>query len=130
VIFVDTNVFLYAVGRDHALKPEARAFFHDAVQTRGVLATSAEVLQEMMHAYLPVGRTATLDAALALVERSVAKVWSVEPDDVRLSRLLVDRHPGLGARDLLHLACCLRRDVDGLRTFDRALDAAFQLSAQ
>ncbi|HUP20668.1 MAG TPA: VapC toxin family PIN domain ribonuclease, partial [Gemmatimonadota bacterium] len=34
-------------------------------------------------------------------------------------------HPGLSARDLLHLASCLRRQVDRIQTFDRALHAAF-----
>ncbi len=34
------------------------------------LITSAEVLQELLHAYLPVRRIETLDAALALVESS------------------------------------------------------------
>jgi predicted nucleic acid-binding protein len=31
MIFVDTNVFMYAVGRDHPLKDEARAFLISAV---------------------------------------------------------------------------------------------------
>jgi predicted nucleic acid-binding protein len=126
VIFVDTNVFMYAVGREHPLRDEARSVFADALRERAVLATSAEVLQEMLHAYLPVGRATTLDAAFALVERSTAEVWRIEPEDVRFARLLVGRHPGLGARDLLHLACCRRREVDDVRTFDRALEAAFR----
>ena len=53
-------------------------------------------------------------------------VWPVEPEDVRLARLLVDRYPELGARDLLHLSCCKRRGIDEVKTFDRALSAAFE----
>jgi predicted nucleic acid-binding protein len=30
-------------------------------------------------------------------------------------------HPGLAARDLVHLACCRRRGVTKAITFDRAL---------
>ncbi len=126
MIFVDTNVFMYAVGREHPLKAEARATFAEALEEGAVLATSAEVLQEMLHAYVPVGRTRTLDAAYALVERAVADVWPVESEDVQLARLLTSRHPGLGARDLLHLACCRRRDARDIRTFDRAFAAAFR----
>lgn len=45
MIFVDTNVFMYAVGRPHPLQPEARAFFLQAVEARDLrLCTSAEVL--------------------------------------------------------------------------------------
>lgn len=124
MIFVDTNVFMYAVGREHPLRDEARAVFLDP-STAGSLATSAEVLQELMHAYLPVGRMDTLDAALELARARTAAIWTVEAEDVELARSLVVRHPGLGARDLLHLACMMRRGATGVRTFDRALGAAW-----
>lgn len=122
--FVDTNVFMYAVGRPHPLRAEAQRFFLDAVARDEPLATSAEVLQELMHAYLPAARTLTLDAAWTLA-RSLATVWSVEASDVEHARALVERHPGLGARDLLHLACCQRRKATQVMTFDRALAAAW-----
>ena len=89
------------------------------------LVTSAEVLQELMHAYLPVGRTETLDAALDLARSRMATIWAVEAEDVELARSLAVRHPGLGARDLLHLACMMRRGASGLQTFDRGLAAAW-----
>ncbi len=124
MIFVDTNVVMYAVGRRHPLREDARAFFAEHLGAPGGLVTSAEVLQELLHAYLPVGRWATLDAALTLVESCVGQVWSVAAEDVRLARLLAGRYSALGARDLLHLACCRRRDVEQVKTYDRALAAA------
>lgn len=128
MIFVDTNVLMYAVGGEHPLRREARAFFQTALERGDQLATSAEVLQELLHAYLPVSRLETLDAALTLAEARVAVVWPVESEDVRLARALVARHLGLGARDLLHLACCRRREAVEIKTFDRALAAAFESS--
>jgi hypothetical protein len=125
MIFVDTNVLVYAVGRPHPLRAEARAFFAESLETARPLATSAEVLQELLHVYLPVGRLDTLDAALALAGSLIGTTWAIEHEDVRQARALADVHRGLGARDLLHLACCRRRDVQGLKTFDRALAAAF-----
>jgi len=125
VIFVDTNVFMYAVGREHPLREEARAVFTDPAAVAPVLVTSAEVLQELLHAYLPVGRMETLDAALELARARCAAIWTVEADDVQMARSLSVRHPGLGARDLLHLACMMRRGAAGVRTFDRGLAAAF-----
>ncbi|CAN5267141.1 hypothetical protein BH23ACT9_BH23ACT9_14590 [soil metagenome] len=65
-----------------------------------------------------------LDAALRLVG-DLAEVWPVTADDVRTARLYANRHPALGARDLLHLAVCASRDVDELWTYDRGLAAAF-----
>ncbi len=126
MIFVDTNVIMYAVGRNHPLRNEARRFFLSAMTRQpNDLCTSAEVLQELLHAYIPVGRFATLDAALTLAESCIPTVHSVDAEDVRSARLLADRHRDLGARDLIHLAVCLRRSVTEVKTFDRALAAAF-----
>jgi hypothetical protein len=95
----------------------------------GQLCTSAEVLQELLHIYLPVRRMAALDAAWTLVDSCIDIVLPVEFEDVRLARVLVDRYSGLRARDLLHLACCRHRNVDQIKTFDRALAAAFKKSS-
>ena len=111
MIFVDTNVFMYAVGGAHPLRAEARRHLFEAVEERAALVTSAEVLQELLHAYLPVSRHATLDAAMTLVDGSVSEVWAIEAEDIRLARALDAEHPGLSARDLVHCACCLRRGV-------------------
>ena len=124
MIFVDTNVFMYAVGRPHSLRAPARAFFIESHRSRASLCTSAEVLQELAHAYLPAGRVGTLDAALTLSARAGVEVWPLEESDVALARQLHGRHPALGARDLCHLASCRRRGVSQIMTFDDALDAA------
>jgi predicted nucleic acid-binding protein len=50
----------------------------------------------------------------------------VEAEDVEFARSLIDRYPALAAPDLLHLACCTRRGVTAVKTFDRALDSAFR----
>jgi predicted nucleic acid-binding protein len=128
VIFVDTNVFMYAVGREHPLREEAQKFFLEHASSSEVLVSSAEVLQELLHAYVPVNRIDTLDAALRLAQARLGSIWPVHVEDVQLARSLLEGHPALAARDLLHLACCSRRGVDRIKTFDRALDSAFRRS--
>ncbi|MBW3661375.1 MAG: type II toxin-antitoxin system VapC family toxin [Gemmatimonadetes bacterium] len=125
MIFVDANVFMYAVGRDHPLAEASRSFFKRSLEKGAPLVTSAEVLQEILHAYLPVDRLADFDAAVALATARTTEVWPVEAEDVILARDLAERHSALSARDLLHRACCLRRDVGVVETYDRALAAAF-----
>ena len=124
MIFVDTSVLMYAVGKGHPLRQPARRFFAAAATDQQPLATSSEVLQELAHAYLPVERTDALAAALRLVDRTGMDVWPLEREDVLLGIELTTLHPGLGARDLCHLASCQRRGVTSIRTFDRALRVA------
>ena len=124
MIFVDTNVFIYAVGRPHPLKLQAEEFFRKSRHNGEPLATSAEVLQELLHYYLPAGRYEMLGEALALVDIEVSEVWPLESGDVKMARQLHDSHPELEARDLCHLASCQNRGVETIMTFDQPLLAA------
>jgi hypothetical protein len=125
VIFVDTNVFMYVVGQPHPLQARSRALLAAALAPGAPeLVTSAEILQEMLHAYRRRRQTDVFDTALTLLRDSVREIWGIEPDDVTFARGLADAYPGLSARDLLHLACCRRRGVTRIHTFDRRLAAA------
>ena len=124
MIFVHANVFMYAVGRPHALKAPAREFFIESHRKSVPLHTSAEVLQEMAHAYFPVARSHTFDAAMSLIVRFAVDVWPLEAADIALARRLHEWRPALSARDLCYLASCRMRGVREIRTFDRALREA------
>ncbi len=126
MVFVDSNVFIYAVGRSHPLKAEAQNFFLDSSKKGKRLATSVEVLQELLHVYLPVERMETLDAAMKLATQGVDQVIPIDSAAVLQVRNLIDNFPGLTARDLLHLAACQLNKIKVLKTFDRNLLAAFK----
>lgn len=126
MIFVDSNVFIYAVGRPHPLREEAQNFFIDAIKNEKRLVTSAEVLQELIHIYLPVNRLNTLDAALTLAVEGVEKLLPVDMEEVIHARNLISKNPSLSARDLLHIATCQLNNINEMMSFDRKLNAAFK----
>jgi predicted nucleic acid-binding protein len=123
VIFVDTNVFMYAVGHPHVLQASAQDFFIEANRNGTPLCTSAEVMQELAHVYLPTGRLQTFDATLDLLASASVEVWPLEEADVALARQLHEQHPALQARDLCHLASRRRRGVREIKTFDQTFAA-------
>lgn len=125
MMFVDANLFMYAVGRPHPLRAAANDFFAEVEVNQTDLFTSAEVLQELMHVYLSQRRPNALQLAMELVERTNVVVWSLEKEDVELARQLYERYPHLAARDLCHLASCVRRGVSEIKTFDQALQGTF-----
>ena len=127
MIFVDSTVFIYAVGRSHPLRTEAQGFFLKSSKEGKRLITSSEVLQELLHVFLPVGRLKTLDAALKLATQGVDRILPIDAETVLHARNLADQHPGLAARDLLHLSVCRRNRIAELKTFDRNLLAAFKM---
>ena len=124
--FVDSNVFIYHVGGNHPLRHKARVLIAESLTQGNRLVSSAEVLQELLHVYMPPRRWTTLDAAFDLANGCLDEVWPIEKEDVELARDLARFHRGLSSRDLIHLACCHRRNVEDLMTFDRALAAAWR----
>lgn len=126
MVFLDTNVFIHHVGRGHPLRERAREFVMDALERDLRLVTSAEVLQELLHFYRRSRRESALQDAFTLVDRIVEEVWPVERADIELAWHLTAEHPGLDTRDLVHFACCLRREPRELMTFDRGLAAAWE----
>ena len=123
--FLDTNIFVYAVGKPHPLRLAAWRFFAESNERGTPLCTSAEVLQELAHVYLRVGRRASFDAVISLLTRFNVEVWPLEEADIVLARQLHEQYPHLSARDLCHLASCRRRGVSEMMTFDQGLAAAF-----
>ena len=123
--FVDTNVFMYAVGDPHPLQEAAWNFFDQSYVNGIQLCTSAEVLQELAHAYLRVDRGEVFNSAVEILYRLGVEVWPLEREDVLLARQLHEQHPGLSARDLCHIASCQRRGVSEMMTFDQNLASVF-----
>jgi hypothetical protein len=68
------------------------------------LVTSAEVLPELIHVYLPAGRMETMDNALELARFCIDTILPILPEMVFHARYPVTKHPELSARDLIHLA--------------------------
>ena len=121
MIFNDTNVLVYAVGSPHPLQETAWNFLETSHQTGTPLCTSAEVVQELCHIFLPVGRYRSFDAAMELIADFQIEVWPLEVADVTLARQLHERYPRLAARYLCHLTVCQRRGIDEMMTFDQNL---------
>jgi predicted nucleic acid-binding protein len=126
MIFVDSNVFIYAVGRPHPLREEAQRFFIRSKKEGKRLVTSAEVLQELLYVYLPVKRIETLDAALELATRGVDYIFPIDSETVLHARNLADSHSELTSRDLLHFAVCQINHIGEIKTFDRTLLTTFK----
>ena len=122
--FVDTNVFMYAVGRPHPIKEPAREFFVACNRKQEPLCTSAEVLQELVYCYLSTNRRHTLEAVMSFIVKANVEIWPLERADVYLACQLHEQYPALSARDLCHLASCQRRGVNRIKTFDQGLAAA------
>jgi len=122
VIFVDSNIPMYLVGAEHALKPRARHVIEDAVAAGETLCTDAEVLQEILHRYQALHRLDMIDPAFTAVLGIVDVVFPIELPDVQRARRLLGSDGELSARDALHVAVMQGRDIERVLSFDSGFD--------
>jgi predicted nucleic acid-binding protein len=122
VIFVDSNVPMYLVGANHPNKDAARRLLERAVADDEALATDAEVLQEILHRYVAIGRREAIGPAFDAVLGVVDVVHPIELEDAQRARRLVVGAPQLSARHSIHLAVMQRRGMDRILTFDAGFD--------
>ena len=122
MIFVDSNIPMYLVGASHVHKAGAQRLLETLVIARERLVTDAEVLQEIIHRYVAIGRRDAIqpafDAALGVVD----EVLPVERHDAERAKEIVLGSERLSARDALHLAVMEHHEVTRILSFDRGFD--------
>jgi hypothetical protein len=124
LIFVDSNVPMYLVGREHPHKIDAQLAIERLLTDQRSLITSVEVLQEILHRYGSTNLHARIQPALDLLTAAVDQVLPVDEFDVLAAKDLVLTRTGLSARDALHVAVMQRHSIAEILTFDRGFDLA------
>jgi hypothetical protein len=122
VIFVDSNIPMYLVGTDDSRRIEAQRLLERAITARDKLVTNAEVLQEILHRYVTIGRRDAIQPAFDALLGVVDEVFEVGLDDVERAKSILQGRPQLSARDALHLATMERRRVNRMMSFDAGFD--------
>jgi hypothetical protein len=121
--FVDTNIAIYASGRDHPLKEWCLQILRLIADHEDSFVTDAEVLQEILHRYLSIRRWSEgVRTFGTFAEVMQGRIESVLALDVITAATLVGDHPQLSARDLIHLAVMRRLGVTRIVSADRGFD--------
>jgi predicted nucleic acid-binding protein len=122
MIFVDSNVPMYLVGAAHPHKTDAERLIEEAILAGERLVTSAEVLQEVLHRFVAIGRRDGISPAFDVLLGIVDDVLDVTVDDVSRARDIVLKVQRLSARDAVHVAVMERAGIGRVMSFDRAFD--------
>ena len=122
MILVDSNIPMYLVGAAHPNKEIARRLLEEAITAGETFCTDAEVLQEILHRYVAIRRREEIDPAFDALLGIVDVVFPIERADVERARRVLRSAPTLSARDAIHVAVMLGRDVERILRFDAGLD--------
>ncbi len=122
-IFIDTNIPMYAAGKEHTLKDDCLKVLEAAASGELEAYTDSEVFQEILYRYYHINQ---IDKGFQVFDLfSVIMDGNVMPvtfRDVNQARLLAETESaaGLSPRDLIHLAVMLNNGIDTIATIDRA----------
>jgi predicted nucleic acid-binding protein len=113
---------MYATGGEHPHRGVCREFLAKAVGGRVQAVTSVEVLQEILHRYVSLGR---IDFGCDVYDQMVEacpKILEVKLQDLYLARDLLCQYKGISARDAIHAAVMLNNGIQHIATFDKGFD--------
>ncbi len=121
-VFVDSNIPMYVAGADHPNREPARRFLESVYDGDVEGCTSTEVLQEILYRYSALNRLDLAKSVYDLFVQMVPVIYDVTLADTDLARDLLVGVGGVSARDAVHAAVMLNRDVEHIATFDRGFD--------
>lgn len=121
--FLDTSVFLYAVGSHHRYREPCRRILVGAGRGEFEAVVNIEVLQEYVHVR---SRKGIERDAAALESTDIVSSCRVEDVDMATFQVALRTFvatPAVGFRDALHAATAASQLVDGVVSSDRGFDA-------
>lgn len=122
MIFVDSNIPMYLVGGAHPLKVDAQRLLEQLIASDERLVSDAEVLQEILHRYVAIGRRDAIQPAFDALLGVVDEVFAIDSVDANAAKQIVLGANRLSARDAIHVAVMRRHDVERILTFDTGFD--------
>ena len=122
MILIDSNVPMYLVGAAHPHKTDAQRLLERFAMDHRRLVSDAEVLQEILHRYVAIGRRDAIQPAFDALLGAVDDIFPITVETLKSARDVVLRSSALSARDAIHVAVMRQHDVEEIFSFDRGFD--------
>jgi predicted nucleic acid-binding protein len=118
IYFIDTNIFLYSIGRDHPLKTPSVTAIHRIRDGQITAVINTEIIQEILYHFqsikqLPVGIRLAKDVVLIS-----SRILPVGEIDLSLAIELLESYPNIQARDAFHAATMIRNGIKEIISTD------------
>ena len=113
---------MYLIGAAHRHKTDAQRLMERLISDRERLVTDAEVVQEILHRYVAINRRDAIQPAFDTLLGVTDQVLPVDLDATNRAKDVVMGHPGISARDALHLAIMEAHGIQKIASFDRGFD--------
>jgi uncharacterized protein len=120
--FLDTNIIMYAVGKDHPHREPCRVVLERVERDEVDIVTSVEVLQEVLHRYYSLNRPDLAELAYRSLEKGCEQILPVAKVDLDRAFDLLKAHSGIRSRDAVHAAVMLNNGLMHILSTDTHFD--------
>jgi len=120
--FIDTNIFIYSVGRDHPLKAKCEKVLQSIRDEKidGILNT--EIIQEILYRYQSIKE---LSLGIRLAREAIllsSRILPVTERDLSLALEILQSHPQIETRDAFHAATMMSNGIKEIISTDIHFD--------
>lgn len=122
MIFVDTNILIYAAGEPHPFKDRCVRLLKLHAKKAVVLSCNVEVLQEILHYFQRGKRLALGLSLLKHIQDLNVVAYPVQHRDMRFASDLLPHFPDVPVRDFIHASTMLNYNMDQIYSFDKDFD--------
>lgn len=120
--FIDTNIFIYSVGRDHPLRSNCASAIRRIRDQEFRAILNTEIIQEILYRYQSIKE---LQLGIRLAREAMAlssRILSVTERDLALAIELLESHPQIDTRDAFHAATMINNDIQEIISTDSHFD--------
>lgn len=121
--FLDTNIVMYAIGKEHPYKKPCMVTLKRVEEELIRVVINVEVLQEVLHRYLSLGKPRTATIAFAALKDLCEEVLPVLESDMDLALQLLQESPQITVRDAVHAATMRNNGLSKIISTDKHFDA-------
>ena len=121
-VFIDTNIPMYAAGKDHPFKKKCLGILESIAKEDIEAFTDTEVFQEILYRYFYINQRETgfkvFDLFATIMDDAILPI---RHSDIMQARLLAEKEETfkLSPRDLIHFAVMLNNGIKHIVTTDR-----------
>jgi predicted nucleic acid-binding protein len=121
-VFIDSNIPMYVAGSEHPHRDPSRRLLAKVQSGEIEGYTSVEVLQEILYRYSALRRLDLAREVYDIFVQICPVVFDVTLAETDRARDLLLEVTGISARDAIHAAVMLNRDVEWIASFDGGFD--------
>lgn len=120
--FLDANIIMYALGKEHSLRNPCRKSLEMIKEGKIIVVTNTEVLQEILHRYYSIGMPRIAEEAYSAVKTLCVEIYSVTLVELEKAMKLLKEFPSISSRDAIHAATMLNNGIEKILSTDPHFD--------